>query len=334
MNRQGLCAPDRGGMASVMWYSFAMDRKVVAIFVLLLASTVRTSVAQSPANGAQAGSPAATRPSTTAPRPPLNRESSASQTSKNGSASGEESAGENGASDYPPAHMSVVTPVAEPSPWPWQDRIAWAANLVLVVLGYAGILLAISILKKIEGQMHFAETAAQAALESAQAALLHARANERAERPWLLVTVEPSRRAENRFIITATNRGRNPARILSSVDAITIEPDAASLPPEPKYDEAEPNPSLVSVILLPGESTAVKVFGRDDVKLVCGTGERYRKVERWEEVILLYGQILYEDVVARDDPPQRESAWCCSYIHGQQSSAMEMAGPPAYNRHT
>lgn len=319
-----------------MWYSFAMDRKVVAIFVLLLASTVRTSVAQSPANGGPGALPAAARPSATTPRPPVNREGAASTTPKSGSGPAEESAGENGATDYQPAHITVATPPAREtsSSWPWQDRIAWAANLVLVVLGYAGILLAISMLKKIEGQMQFAETAAQAALESAQAALLQARASERAERPWLLVTVEPSRRAENRFIITATNRGRMPARILSSVDAITIEPDTSSLPPEPRYDEADPNPSLVSVILLPGESTAVKVFGRDDVKLVCGTGERYRKVERWEETILLYGQILYEDVVVRDDPPQRESAWCCSYIHGQQSSAMEMAGPPAYNRHT
>ena len=329
-------AEDQDGIASVMWYSFAMDRKVVAIFVLLLASTLRTSVAQSPANGGQGASPVAARPSTTTPRLPANRESSASATPKTGGTASDAGAGGSDGVDYQPAHISVATPPApEPSSsWPWQDRIAWAANLVLVVLGYAGILLAISMLKKIEGQMQFAETAAQAALESAQAALLQARASERAERPWLLVTIEPSRRIDNRFIITATNRGRTPARILSSVDAITIEPDASSLPPEPKYEEADPNPSLVSVILLPGESTAVKVFGRDDVKLVCGTNERFRKVERWEETILLYGQILYEDVVARDDPPQRESAWCCSYIHGQQSSAMEMAGPPAYNRHT
>jgi hypothetical protein len=56
------------------------------------------------------------------------------------------------------------------------DRIAWAANLVLVLVGYVGIMLAISTLKKIERQTKYAEAAAEAAAECARAALLQAQA--------------------------------------------------------------------------------------------------------------------------------------------------------------
>jgi hypothetical protein len=29
-----------------------------------------------------------------------------------------------------------------------------------------------------------------------------------------------------------------------------------------------------------------------------------------------------------------ETFWCCRYIHGEKSSALVMAGPPEYNKHT
>ena len=80
-----------------------------------------------------------------------------------------------------------------PLTWELHEKIAWAANLVLVILGYAGILLAISLLKKIDRQTGYAETAAEAAAASAQAALLNAQAVMHSERPWILISVEPSR---------------------------------------------------------------------------------------------------------------------------------------------
>ncbi|MGB6719943.1 MAG: hypothetical protein WBE72_04045, partial [Terracidiphilus sp.] len=239
-----------------------------------------------------------------------------------------------GPCDLSPAHITIATPAPAPAPWPWQDRIAWAASLVLVILGYAGIMMALSMLKKIERQMQYAESAAQAAADSAQAALLHAQSIVRAERPWILVTAEPSRRVENGFVLTATNRGRGPARIISSIDKMTTEVDQTALPEAPQYEGAETNADLASVILLPGESTGIKTFSRDEVKRFCGSEEKLKRVEKWEELILIFGKIVYQDLLAMGDPPLRETAWCCWYIHGRQKSGMVMAGSAAYNRHT
>jgi hypothetical protein len=233
-----------------------------------------------------------------------------------------------------PQQITVATPAPAPAPWPVQDRIAWVANIVLVLFACVGIYIGLSLLKKVDRQTQYAETAAQSAAYSAQAALLHAQAIVRSERPWVLVTVEPSSKAENRFMIVATNRGRGPARIVSAVDRITTEIDQSSLPAEPDYEDAEPNEALDSVILLPGESTGIKSFGRDEVREFCGGEEKYRRVEKWEEVILLYGKIVYEDLVDTGTEEPCETAWCCWYIHGRQNSGMVMAGPPPYNRHT
>jgi hypothetical protein len=248
----------------------------------------------------------------------------------------------NGAEDGPPGdetpeHIAVSNPPpAAPAaaPWGWQDRIAWMARILLVVFGCVGVYLGLSLLKKVDRQTQYAETAAQAAAMSAQAALLHAQAIVRSERPWILVTVEPSGRSENRFMVMATNRGRGAGRIVSSVDKITTEIDQTSLPDEPLLEDAEPNPALASVILLPGESTGIKSFGREDVAEFCGSDDMLKRVEKWEEVILLYGKIVYEDLVDAGNVEPWETAWCCWYIHGRQNSGMVMAGPPAYNRHT
>lgn len=285
-------------------------------------ATPETATKASAAPHASAAQPHADRPSSashSASGAPA--VTGASDNSENGAGS------ESGAADYQPSHITIATPAPAAAPWPWQERIAWAANLVLVLLGYAGVLMGLSLLRKIDRQTQYAETAAQAAL-------LHAQATERAERPWILITIEPSHRVENRYMVVATNRGKTPARIVSAVDAITLQADQASLPPEPQYEGAETNTSLASVILLPGESTGIKAFGRDDVAALCENAEQLKRVEKWEELILLYGKIVYEDLVATGNLQNRETAWCCWYIHGKQNSGMVTAGSAAYNRHT
>ncbi|HTW61158.1 MAG TPA: hypothetical protein VMD55_05070 [Terracidiphilus sp.] len=241
---------------------------------------------------------------------------------------------DNTPTDEPTPQITIATPAPAAAPWLWPDRIAWIARIVLFLFGCVGVYIGLSLLRKIDRQTQYAETAAQSAALSAQAALLHAQAIVRSERPWILVTVEPSGKVENRFMIVATNRGRGPARILSAVEKITTEIDQSSLPPEPDYEDAETNESLDAVILLPGESTGIKSFGRDDVREFCVNEEQFKRVERWEEVILLYGKIVYEDLVDLGNVEPCQTAWCCWYIHGRQNSGMVMAGPPAYNRHT
>src|ERR1035441_5055986 len=60
-------------------------------------------------------------------------------------------------------HISVANPGPQALPWSLHEQIAWAANLILVIMGYAGIMLALQTLKKIERQTGYTESAAEAA---------------------------------------------------------------------------------------------------------------------------------------------------------------------------
>ena len=235
--------------------------------------------------------------------------------------------------NLPPPHVTIATPAPAPAPWPIQDRISWIANLVLVALGYGGVLLALSLLKKIERHTHNGEVAVSAAAESAHAALLHAQAMQRTERPWIMMSIRPSQSIEDGFAVVATNRGRGPALIVSTVDEAMIAIDERHLPPTPMYTK-EPSPPAETVILLSGDSMDIATFSRGDVKKICETDEQLKRVENWEERIYLYGNVAYRDLSAPDEAPPHESAWCFWYIHGLRKSAMVTASPLAYHRHT
>lgn len=238
------------------------------------------------------------------------------------------------AHDLQPPHVSVTNPPA-PAPvgWTWQEEVTWGANVLLAVVGFAGINLCYSLLRKIERQTAYAEAAADAAATSAQAALLSAQAFIHSERPWILITVEPSRSIENSFTVVATNRGRTPARIVASADEAIIAIVETQLPIPPEYDGHRQSAPFTPIILLPGEFTAIKSFCREDVKGLCDSEERFRRIETWEEKIYLYGKVEYRDLIAPDGSQMHETNWCCWYIHGRQNSGLVIAGPPEYNSH-
>jgi hypothetical protein len=234
----------------------------------------------------------------------------------------------------PPPRVTVATPPPVPKAWSWQEQVTWGANVVLAIVGYVGIMMAISLLKKIDRQTAYAETAADAAATSAQAALLNAQATIHSERPWLLITVEPSRSMENSFAVMATNRGRTPARITTTAERTIIAVDEKRLPNAPEYKKEEPGAPLVPIILVPGESTQIKSFCRDDVKALCDSEERYKRIETWEEKVYLYGKVVYMDLISAPENQVHETNWCCWYIHGRQNSGLVLAGPVTYSSHT
>jgi hypothetical protein len=240
---------------------------------------------------------------------------------------------EGAACDAPPAHITIATPAPAAAPWPLQDRITWAANLILVLIIYVGAMLGIPALRKIARQMKYVEVTAQAAADSAKASLMYAEAQALSQRPWLVVSAEAEPGPNNRFTIVATNRGRSPMRIVTLIDTIVIARDEADLPAAPIF-QGEPKPPRIPIILLPGESTELKTFSREDVKSVCETAEELRRVEGWEAKVYLYGEITYVDLRAPADKQPYETGWCCWYIHGHQKSGMVIAGSPEYNRHT
>jgi hypothetical protein len=235
----------------------------------------------------------------------------------------------------------VTLPAPAPTPWPWHDRILWAAYLVLAFVGYAGIMMGRTTLKKIEEHSAAAEqtavaaaAAAAAASEAAQAALAHSQAILHAERPWLTLSAEPTLGVENSFNVIATNRGRSPAVILSTLDQVLFAADEAHLPARPAWIMAETSTPPAPIILLPGEFVSVKAIRRDDARALCGTEDRWHSVESWAEKLYLCGKVRYNDLIAPAGKEFHETAWCCWYIHGRQKSGLVVAGPPEYHTHT
>ena len=288
------------------------------------------SGAQSPAAPPPAGISGTSGPSTTAPASgPMSAPTVAAAPA---SSSADNSTCAGGNCDVQPLHISIATPASAPAPWTWQQRVSWGADLLLVVFAYIGITMGISLLRKIERQAQASEDAATAAASNARAVLDHVQSIVRAERPWILMSVRPAQNIENGFAVVATNRGRGPARILSLVEEVAVAIDEAHLPAEPVYQDAPVTPAD-PMILLPGETAEIASFSRMDVKRVCETAERLERVEKWEEKIFLFGNVVYCDLTAPHQEPAHESGWFCWYIHGRQKSGMVMTGPAPYNRH-
>jgi hypothetical protein len=215
-----------------------------------------------------------------------------------------------------------------------QDRISWAAALVLTVFAYIGIMLGVSALRKIERQLVINEAAVNAATESSKAALAYMRAQVQVERPWLLVTAEPAPGAIDSFAVLATNRGRSPARVTSLSDGIAFVKDESQLSGAAVYKSGEPRIPIAAMILLPGESAVIKTFRREDVKAVCDSPEHLQRVESWEEKIYLLGTVTYNDLRPSEENQSHQTTWCTWYIHGRQKSGLVMAGSPEFNQHT
>ena len=243
--------------------------------------------------------------------------------------------------EYQEPKTIFVPSAPAPTIWTLHDKILWGAYLVLAILGYVGIMLAVSTLKKIERNTQAAEIAADAAqaaakatTETAQAALLQAQTILDAERPWVLVTAEPTRGVESSFDITATNRGRSPATISSALDEPLFAADEEHLPGVPEFKKFESAARFVPVILLPGESATLKTFSREDVRALCGSDEKFAAIESWSERLFLCGKVEYHDLIAAAGKEAHETRWCSWYIHGKQRSALVPAGPSDYNSHT
>jgi hypothetical protein len=227
----------------------------------------------------------------------------------------------------------VVTPSPTlPAPWTWHDQVLWGALLVLVVLGYIGVLLSVRTLKNIQRQTEFGVSAAQAALQCANAALESSQAIVDSGRPWIVITVEPFLTVEHGFKVMATNRGRTPARILAKADCVKVAGDETKLPASPDFDSGKSATPFEPIILLPGESAGIRPFRRADVRSYCASDEQFRRLEKWEEKLFIYGRVIYRDLISPMDQPNHETDWCCWYVYGDKD-ALVIAGPPEYNKH-
>lgn len=228
----------------------------------------------------------------------------------------------------------VTGPPPATNTWLWHERVAWAASIVLAVLGYVGILLALRTLGAIRRSNEANLETARAALAAADAMLSQTKALLEFERPWILVHVEASLTADNSFMVMASNRGRRPARITQLFDQVNMVPADSDLPFSPELDPIDSKEQEEPLILLPGESTVIARFLRKDIAQICKTESQLQRVASWKEVIYLLGRVTYMDISPSSaNPSPYQTDWCCRYIHGETKSALIIGGPQAYNRH-
>ena len=297
----------------LLWYRFAMVRKSSFLFLILLFALPVVAQQRSHAEPAADLQSAPNRLSSPEAAPAT-------------------------ATDLPQPRIRVaeVAPVqpAPPAPWLMRDRIAWSVNIILVLLGYGGILLAMSLLHKMERALRVTETLAESASEQSSLAMQTLQKLQQAERPWLSISIVQQPAAENTFTVLATNCGKSPARLLGCYDAHLFVASEADLPPAAPLPEA-PSPDYSRpILLLPGESARLRSLRREQVKEFCGDAEGYRKVLSWESKIYLFGKVVYEEVSGAQNRQPYESSWCCWYIHGERNSGLIFSGPKDYNSHS
>lgn len=292
------------------------------------------AVALSPALGrGQAEDETPARPAAAGSRPAVPTSQAVRPvTSDPGSTQSDPGSGQSSTGAQPP-QIVVTAPTAQVGSWTWHDKVLWGANLVLVILGYIGVLLALKTLKNIQRQTEFGVSAAQAALQCANASLESSQAIVDSGRPWIVITVEPLLTVEHAFKVMATNRGRTPARILAKADCVKVITDETQLPSPPDYESGKSATPFEPIILLPGETAGIRPFRRTDVRSYCASDEQFKKIERWEEKIYVYGRVIYRDLISPMDQPNHETDWCCWYVYAEKD-ALVLTGPAEYNKHS
>ena len=305
-----------------------MSRRLAFLFLMM-------AVVWSPAyTCGQADDDATPRPAVTSAKPAqaTQRTTARQAAGDPGGSQNDLTAGQGSLQAQPP-QIVVTAPPSQAAPWTWHDKVLWGANLVLVVLGYLGVLLALKTLKNIQRQTDFGVSAAQAALQCANASLESSQAIVDSGRPWIVVTVEPLLTVEHGFKVMATNRGRTPARIMAKADCVKVVTDETELPAVPDYDSGKSATPFEPIILLPGETAGIRPFRRTDVRSYCASDEQFKRLEKWEEKLYVYGRVIYRDLISPMDQPNHETDWCCWYVYADKD-ALVLSGPAEYNKHS
>jgi hypothetical protein len=198
-------------------------------------------------------------------------------------------------------------------------------NLLLVGVGIAGIVIAVSTLRKIERQTKAAEDAAETALLSAQALTS-------AERPWLTVDVEPIDRLAFSFQFSVRNLGRTPAMLIGTSVVHVV---CKALPDEPGYPdgmaafESKREESGEVWMLAPSETWKFKAVDVSGIEPGWLMGQvAFRDMQSKERNFFFFGKVQYRDVFAPREV--HETKFCYTY----NLAAFQRHSAPKYNGYT
>ena len=207
----------------------------------------------------------------------------------------------------------------------WLDRIAFAANLLLVGVGIWGIIVAIRSVKAAEKSASAAEQNAVAAKDGAQASLLNARTLVRAERPWLVVEATGFPNVTFR----AVNKGRTPAQLLWYNNFPTIShpliDEQIGQPHFGMFYEVEGSQIMNIPWVFPDCDMGVGEYPTDALK--HGAPQLWEEIHTVKRWLYLYSAIKYKG-------PFSEDVYETRYCFRVSANGHVMAGDPGYNSHT
>lgn len=209
----------------------------------------------------------------------------------------------------------------------WLDYIAIGCTALLVIIGYFGVRYAKRTLADIKRQADTMEAqaadarasaadsrvAAQASIEiakkAADAALLHAKSLVRAERPWIVITVESD--GPNVFHFKATNRGKTPAKIISIHGKVCHfrrpVPEGAL-----QFDYSQLNDGLISTparLLPPSDSCTAFLCNIEQLRGNDPLDQWMTHLKAGFREVFFYGKVRYFDVFESDPDVPHETTW-------------------------
>ena len=185
------------------------------------------------------------------------------------------------------------------------DKATVFANYLLVIIGTGGIVAAVCTLRKIERQVRVAEADTQAMI--------------RAERAWIVVSVETTVPGEFRF--WATNTGKTPAKVASIWSCnITVGQGAELIIPS----DDKTNESLLSsppCLLPPTAKQIVWQCKTEDFQKISGGGDREKSLfSRGFVSAYIYGRIRYFNVLDTAAAMPHETRWLYWLVPGKDAT--------------
>jgi hypothetical protein len=150
---------------------------------------------------------------------------------------------------------------------------------------------------------------------AAQAAFLNAQAVINAERPWVVMPVNPHRRGG--FSVGAQNKGRTPAMIVAAYMGFVAVDTISDLPKDPPYG---PGKLIQGRIVVADDTVWVSWFDRKSLESVLG--KDFERAVAHEKQVFVFGTTLYRDLLGPADAPPHETRWICLFELNSEGDAI------------
>ncbi len=194
-------------------------------------------------------------------------------------------------------------------------------NILLVVVGVGGILVAVRTLSKIERQIRVAEKGTQAMIRS--------------ERAWIVVSIESPE--PNKFDFRATNVGKTPARIKSiwSAPVSFYRDEQMKIPPDEQTGESQMN---TPPCLLPPTASQIVFrfnlgeFGAGPAATPEGFSRTQNDIRKGFRSLHFYGRIIYSNTL--EEGPDHETKWLYWFVPIEGATPFPDPRHPEHNSYT